>query len=99
MLAEIGVPDVDDEDRAVAIAAVPCLMLNRVVKCERLPLDPLSSLAADAERASFGNDQRQMDNAADVGHAGVRRDVAARLQNRKEDVRRATLDVAQRKRF
>src|SRR3954452_1457914 len=99
VVAEVPGPHIDDEDRAVAGAAVPGFVLDRVVEGECMALDPAARLAADAELAAVGDDQRQVDDAAHVGHPGVRRDVAAGLQDREEDVGRAAGDVADRERF
>src|SRR3954466_3887540 len=99
MIAEIRVPGIDNQDCAVSGAAVPGLMLDRVVEGEGLVLLPGARLAADAEFASLRNDQRHVDDAANIGNAEVRGDVAARLQDREEDVRRPALDPADRKRF
>src|SRR5215467_10522678 len=99
MVAEMRIPRIDDEHRAVTSAAVPCLVLDRVVERERLAFYPASNLAADPELAILGNDQRQVDDTPHIGHAGVSRDMPSRLQDRKEDIRRTAADPADWKRF
>src|SRR6059058_5756764 len=74
-------------------------MFDRVVEGDCLAFDPAASLAADPELAPAGDDQGQVNDAARIGHPCVRRDVAAGLQDREEDVRRAALDPADRQRY
>src|SRR5690348_18510598 len=68
MLAEIRVPAVEDEERAILIAGVPRLMLDRVVESEGLALAPLARLAADPKGAAGRHDQRQVK----IGRASCR---------------------------
>src|SRR5438067_1508352 len=96
MLAKMRVPAVEDEQCAILVAAVPRFMLDRVVERERLALAPFAGLAADPESAARRHDQRQMDDRAGVGDAGVRRDVLSCLEDRKENRRRAARNPGER---
>ena len=60
MVAKIWIPYINDQDRAVTLAAVPCLMLARVVEGECPAFDPIAGLTAYTERAFLGNDQWQV---------------------------------------
>src|SRR4029079_10818813 len=79
--AEVRVPAIEDQQRAIFTALVPRLMLDRVVEREGLTYTPLADLAADPKAAAVGHDQRQMDDRPDIGDAGVGRDSLAGLQD------------------
>src|SRR5512138_2677090 len=49
LVAELRSPDLEQQDHAVAIAAIPRLVLDRVVEHPRLPLDRRPRLVAHAE--------------------------------------------------
>src|SRR5690242_18522065 len=52
MFAEVRIPAVEDQHCPVPVAAVPRLMLDRVVEGERLALAPLAGLTADSKRTA-----------------------------------------------
>src|SRR5690242_4522311 len=70
-IAQIGIPAVEDQQGTVARCGICGFVLDRVVEYERFAFDPVSSFAADPERAALGHDQRKMDDRADIGHPGM----------------------------
>ena len=51
--AEIGIPDVENQHRAVLFAAIPCFVLDRIIESDRFAFAPGASFAADTK---FGRD-------------------------------------------
>ena len=77
---QVRVPAVNDQHRAQLIAAVEGLVLDGVIEGEGLASRPFAGFPAHPEPAARRNIQPQVDDRAAVGDAGVRRDVAVRLQ-------------------
>src|SRR5512141_1374709 len=95
---KVRVPAIDDQHDARLLAAVPRLMLERVVERDALAFLPGVVLAADADRAVVRNDQRQMRDDARVRHAVMRQDVRAGRENGEADFRRVRADAHERQR-
>src|SRR4029453_2921197 len=91
--AEMGVPAIEDQQRAILVAVVPCFMLDRIVEGEGLAIAPPRALSANPESAFPRHDQRQVDDCPNVGDAGVRRNSLAGLQDREKHCRRASWNM------
>ena len=95
-LGKMRIPRVDDQDRAPGVAVVPRFVLYRVIESKGLALHPLTHLSAYPESAAWRHVERKVDNRAGIGDTGVCRDVAVRLQNREERIRRAARNPCER---
>src|SRR5207244_9661387 len=70
VLAQLRVPDVEDENRTRGARLVPRLVLDRVVEHPRLTGNPLTYVAPDSESAVGRHDQRQVHGESRVRDAG-----------------------------
>src|SRR5678815_2754048 len=97
--SQVRIPDVDDQDDAGLLAAVPRFMFERVVEGDATAFLPGMVLAADTDRAVIRNDQRQVRDDARIRHAVMRQDVRSWREYREADLRRVRADAHQRQRF
>ena len=93
---EMRIPDVNDQDDARTLAAVPGFVLISVVERNGLALAPFVPLAADDERAVLGDNEREVTDDAGIGDSPVRQDVRARSQHREHHFRRVFADPDER---
>ena len=96
---EVRVPDVEDQYGAQLVAGVQRFVLDRVVEDPGLAASPFARFVADAEGAAARDHEPKMNDEADVGDAGVRRNARAGLQRRKEGGGREARNFRQRQAF
>ena len=89
---QLRTPDLEQQDDARPVAAVPGFVLDRVVEHPCLAFDRRARVVADAKAALRRDDQRQVADQAGVDEARVRRNASAGAQQREQDRRRAVRD-------
>src|SRR4029077_4385209 len=94
---DIRDPAIEDQNGAILGALVPSLVLDGIVERNGFAFTPFASFAADPERTAGRDEQRTMNDRARVGYAGVRRNVFAGLQQRKEHRGSPSRDTGERK--
>ena len=86
-LAQIGIPDVGEQDGACRWAAIPRFVLVGVVEGEALPDLPRDFIDPDqVQLAVVGNLESEVEDRARVRDAAVREDVGARSHDREADL-------------
>ena len=57
---QIGVPDVQNQDDAMAVAVVPHFVLIRIIKDDRLAFFPRSRFFANTQQGAMGNNEAEV---------------------------------------
>src|SRR5436190_20089212 len=84
LFRQMRIPHVEDENDADSVAGIESLMLDRVVKRERLAFYPPARFAAHPEPAIRRHHQGQVNERPCIRNTGVRRNPRPGLQDREK---------------